>query len=563
MLFGGAVLRIKLLGRPCAFLDGQRVDGPRGRKSWALLGILLLAERPPDRASVARMLFPGARDPLGALRWALSQLRRGLMGQLSVSGDPLVLELGPQCRVDVLDLLEMPSTASDEPTLLETADGLAGPDFEVWLVDSRNRIEAVLGLATVQTHGAATRAAMVASSVATGNYTAALVQLSDWSTAIRHEHAASRGPDSRRRPAERRGDVVAEIEAGQSAVVAGAARVGMKLLRNAVRLAKQSRDEQLQARALFAFGSLWVHAVAAHAPEGGMALWEACRLARRTGDSGLAADALRELAFVANCGGDVVRTRRLLAAARTAAGDNRRARSGVRAIEGMYSAHRGMHDRALRLLRESAELADSVGQPRQAAWSMTNVSWSYLQRGDLDAAYSYAALGAQMAFEQRWTAILPWIDSIFADIDLAAGRVAAAEARLRKAWALSSTLDDPCLQSLTARGLGLVAFAGDNVIDALHWLDVAVQKACLERDRNVSAQIWAQEALCRVTVAAQLPRAAVDVAELAKQASATHQPDLAIRAELHRAELGKASVPTAARSIAANLDSPAPIMLTG
>jgi DNA-binding SARP family transcriptional activator len=53
------VLNIRLLGRPAADLDGRRVPGPRGRKAWALLAVLLLAERAPSRHSLAELLFPG------------------------------------------------------------------------------------------------------------------------------------------------------------------------------------------------------------------------------------------------------------------------------------------------------------------------------------------------------------------------------------------------------------------------------------------------------------------------------------------------------------------------
>ena len=49
---------------------------PRGRKAWALLGYLLLAERPPSRRHLAELLFADADDPLGALRWTLAELRR-------------------------------------------------------------------------------------------------------------------------------------------------------------------------------------------------------------------------------------------------------------------------------------------------------------------------------------------------------------------------------------------------------------------------------------------------------------------------------------------------------
>lgn len=62
------VLHIRLLGRPRADVDGRPVPGPRGRKTWALLAVLLLADQPSSRRSLANLLFPEAGDPLGALR---------------------------------------------------------------------------------------------------------------------------------------------------------------------------------------------------------------------------------------------------------------------------------------------------------------------------------------------------------------------------------------------------------------------------------------------------------------------------------------------------------------
>ena len=100
------VLYIRLLGRPRAEADGRELPGPRGRKAWALLAVLLLADSPPSRRSLAGPLFPDAGDPLAALRWTLSQLRRALRGHAAIGGDPVVVRLGPGCRVDVTRLLD-------------------------------------------------------------------------------------------------------------------------------------------------------------------------------------------------------------------------------------------------------------------------------------------------------------------------------------------------------------------------------------------------------------------------------------------------------------------------
>src|SRR5664279_3692011 len=54
------MLTIRLLGAPGIERDGLPLRSPRGRKSWALLAYLLLAERPPNRRYLAEMLFSDA-----------------------------------------------------------------------------------------------------------------------------------------------------------------------------------------------------------------------------------------------------------------------------------------------------------------------------------------------------------------------------------------------------------------------------------------------------------------------------------------------------------------------
>jgi len=75
---GFVTLSIRLLGPPTLERDGRSVAAPRGRKAWAVLAYLLLAERPPGRRQLAELLFGDADDPLGALRWTLAELRRAL-----------------------------------------------------------------------------------------------------------------------------------------------------------------------------------------------------------------------------------------------------------------------------------------------------------------------------------------------------------------------------------------------------------------------------------------------------------------------------------------------------
>ena len=100
---------VRLLGRPEITTDGDRVP-VRGQKSWALLALLALSNRPISRQRVATMLFDRADDPLGALRWTLAQLfwprTRARWPSVVMSGRPsrrtVVVMVGPRLRQGVV-----------------------------------------------------------------------------------------------------------------------------------------------------------------------------------------------------------------------------------------------------------------------------------------------------------------------------------------------------------------------------------------------------------------------------------------------------------------------------
>ena len=103
---------IRLLGPPAIERGGVPVRSPRGRKAWALLGYVVLADRPPSRKRLAELLFADADDPLGALRWTLAELRRALGVSDVLTGDPVVAGLDGTMAVDVQELLATPAFGS-------------------------------------------------------------------------------------------------------------------------------------------------------------------------------------------------------------------------------------------------------------------------------------------------------------------------------------------------------------------------------------------------------------------------------------------------------------------
>ena len=82
---------VRLLGAPSIDADGRT---PRSAEGPQVLGrcspYLVLTERPPTRQRLARRCSsPDADDPLGALRWSLADLRRSLRPYAELSGDPV------------------------------------------------------------------------------------------------------------------------------------------------------------------------------------------------------------------------------------------------------------------------------------------------------------------------------------------------------------------------------------------------------------------------------------------------------------------------------------------
>src|SRR5688572_11656666 len=69
-------LSIHLLGTPRVTRGQHQRPAPRGRKAWALLAYILATDSTPSREWLAALLFSDADDPLNALSWSLSQLRR-------------------------------------------------------------------------------------------------------------------------------------------------------------------------------------------------------------------------------------------------------------------------------------------------------------------------------------------------------------------------------------------------------------------------------------------------------------------------------------------------------
>lgn len=591
------MLTIRLLGPPAILRDGRPVRSPRGRKAWAVLSYVLLAERPPSRTHLAELLFSDADDPLGALRWSLAELRRALGVSGVLSGDPVATTLGDDVVVDV-GLLT--GEHADTTPLLDVGGELLegvhlanNLDFESWLLVERHRVSAsveaqlrqaaVALLATGRASEAiayASRAVarnpleegnhelLVRSLAMTGDRTAALRQIAVCEDILRRElgieasaalrEAASAGSDSPMVPAlSGRAAAASQLEAGRAAIAAGAVDAGLQCLRRAVAEAARCRDAALQGRASAALGGALVHAARGRDEEGAVVLHEAILLATRTGDRTTAVTAHRELGFVEVQAGRRKTGDTWLAKAQALAETDEEF-AAVLGVRGMNASDSGDYPAAFEHLAESVERAGRCADHRQQAWSLSILARAHLLRAERSQAAAALSRSLELVHAQRWMAFLPWPQTLRAELDLYAGDIDAAADGLEQAWVLACQLNDPCWEGMAARGLGLLnACRGDHVA-ATKWLGEAAFRSNRVPDRYQWVHAYVLDAVISTALDHDdQDRARPLVASLASLAARCDMGELVVRAHVHRSRLGDQTALASARLLGAHIDNPA------
>jgi DNA-binding SARP family transcriptional activator len=585
-------LVVRLLGRPEIERRGVLLPPPRGRKVWAVMAYLLLAERKVPRARLAALVFGGADDPLGALRWTLTQVRRSLALPTALRGDPLGFELPEDTKVDVLAL----NAGETDPTLvrgelLEGTDPGVGGAFDAWLLVERRRLaglcegvlrDAALGKLAVglPLEGAAFASRALSLSefdeslhellvrclARAGQLGAARHQANACEVLFRRE--LGRAPDPRvRRAAEQsdaggspatgdRAAAVGQLQAGLTALGAGAAEPGVACLRMACAEARGHGDAGLLARTLVELGAALVHAVRGRDEEGAAVLHEALAVAERAGDRAVAGRACRELGYVEVQAGRGASAGRWLERA-TALAFTDGERAAVLGVRGMALSDRAHYGPAVALLSESVATAERCGAVRQAAWSSALLGRALLIRGDL--AGAAAALDRSLALVERegWVAFLPLPESLRAEVALRSGDLERSDVLLEHAFSLGCRLGDPCWEALAARAIGLVHEARGELTMALERLRDAVRRAVRVSDPYVWVHAYSLDALAAVAIRAETDEAAQVVDDLERIAARSDMRELIVRAAVHRAHLGNRAGIEAARPLAETIDSDA------
>ena len=318
-------LAIYLLGRPHLEREGEPGTGPRGHKAWGLLAYLILSRvRKPSREHLAELLFAGADDPLGSVRWNLAELRRAL-GPATLPHSSTELALRPDTFVDVDALIRgSPQEAVAIPglgrELLEGMEFGNSPAFETWLLGERRRL---LGAAEAALHeasldrlaageapaavGLAARLVelnpydenfqelLVRSYSEAGDREAANRQVSACVALFRAEYGREPGAGVFRaaqasRPARVPGAgpagkpaARARLEAGRSAINAGSFDPGVRSLARAAAEAKACGAHELEAESWLALGTALVHSARGRDEEAADALLRATSLAEERG----------------------------------------------------------------------------------------------------------------------------------------------------------------------------------------------------------------------------------------------------------------------------------------
>jgi DNA-binding SARP family transcriptional activator len=584
---------VRLLGPPAIESPGATPPQPRGRKAWALLAYLVLQADGAGRSRTASLLFPDAADPLGALRWNLSELRRTLDG-VTVTGDPLRLALEPPWRCDVLEAAEPAAAPGTDlrrfaGQLLEGLSFVDSPVFDSWLADQRYRLDNVVqslfyeGALAALASGSAREAAdlatlalqrdpfhadcnavLVKALVALGEYRQAREHVAHCGALYRQElglplpaevrralYDAAPEPDTRM-PATA-ATVRSYLDAGGASLWAGAVDRGLEQLRLAVGLAQRTGDNHLLADSLVTLSGALIHQAGGRGAEVADLLHRALQAEGPDGASRTAAAAYRELGYLSVQRGVPDRAAGWLERAMLAAEGFPDEQARVLAIQGMLASDTARYEAAVTALTESGTLARAAGNRRQQAFSEALLGRVRLLRGELDLAAASLDRALGWIAEEHWTAFEPFVAGVRGETYLAAGRLEEAAAFIDRSWVMAELAGDHCYMALAAGAEAKLFAEHGDLAAAENWID-----------RGLEPKPWylwysarLLDTAAEVAIATRSPRAGSFVERLAELASRSGMREFVVRGQSHRAILGDEAAAQAVPWLAKDIDNPA------
>ncbi|CAH0320474.1 hypothetical protein SRABI128_04862 [Microbacterium sp. Bi128] len=564
---------IRLLGPPRIESAGTALRQPRGRKAWAVLAYLALQPGGTGRARTAALLFPDAEDPLGALRWNLSELRRTL-GAESVGGDPLRLVLPAGWNCDVMAALQPaggdPRTFDGE--LLEGLTFEECPAFESWLEDQRHRLENsvltllyeaslaalaagraddAVDLATRALHldpfNADCHAVLIKALLALGDYRRAREQADKCRELYRRELGLGVPAEVRRAladaaPAAEPGlpassaAVRSYLDAAEASLSAGSVDRGLEQLRLAAEIAQRTGDHHLLAESLVTLSGALIHQA------GGRGAEVADLLHRALKSEGLDPESL------ASGGRNPARPASRVAAA------------AYREL-GYLSVQRGIPDRAAGWLEQAARAADGFDDERSRILAIQGMAASdtalagrvHLLRGDLEPAAECLDRAQELIAAEHWTAFEPFVAGLRGETFLAAGRLDDAAPLIDRSWVMADVAGDHCYLTLAAGAKARLSMALDDQAAAESWLKRGLD--------TTPWYLWYRARLldtaAEVAIDAGSPAAGDYADRLGTMASRGALRELVVRAHSHRALLGDAAAAETIPWLAKDIDNPA------
>lgn len=584
---------LRLLGEPRIERDGDVLPPPRGRKAWALLAYLILSERPPSRRAVAELLFNDADDPLAALRWTLSAIRRATDWSTDeIGGDPLVIRLQEGHSIDLVELAEWPHGRIDESAggrLLGSLTFDALPAFDFWLRAQQMKIahreqtqlrdDVLADLASGRLDEALRRArrlveldplecrnqeALLRSLAAAGRGDEARRHLARCEDLFKREldaplpdtltQAAAYASAAHRqtRTVTATAEARARLDAGRAAVAAGATERGLDRLRGAVSLASESDDSELEAEALLQYGEALAHGAQDRTTEVTAILHRAIAAAHNAERPDFSSRACSELAFVHIQTGDATQSHYWLTKADEHSDGDDHLLAVANGLRGLAHSDDAEYDLSMKAFELSIDQARRAGKQRQSAWSLSMAARTHLLRGDLASALCFIDESIDIARSERWAALLPWPQSQRGEILRLQGDLQPARVQLESAYALAQEVGDLCWASVASRSLAAVANDQRDPEAANAWTERSLEHAL--------PYVWvlahALEGKCAVTRSMNEDTSRNTAHQLVACAGENGLREYSARAALRLADLGDEAAGQAAQAFSRSIENP-------
>lgn len=584
-------MEINLVGQPSVHHVGSEPYRPRSRKTWAVLGYLVLSERPPSRSHLSSLLFTEADDPLRALRWTLTELRRVLGPTSKLGGDPIELVLPPDVTVDVQlirtgnwkEAIGLPRLGDD---LLAGLESVGSPEFESWLLAERRYVasstedvlhEAVLGLLArgepdealrlavslvgLNPYRESHQALLIRAYLTLGDAVAAERQFEACRELFVRELGVVPGPAIR---AVMQSDPVlpppggdlatfdAIMEAGVAATSAGAADAGVGSLRSAVALADSLGDSRRSINARLALANAVFRSIRGDDEEGAMILHEAAEMAQLANEDELYATARIELGYVDMLAARYDRAEHWLSLEGLAPGDEVNLARAFSYL-GCMRSDRAEYGEAEELFDRAIGHSQAAGNTPLEAYATSLAGRMHFLRGDLESATGLLERAIEL---HDWFAFVPWPQTFLGEIALDRGDHELAERHLEQAFARASQIGDPCWEGVSGRGLGLLAAARGDTSRAFATLDDAADRCERRSDTYVWAKAYILDAQCTLGLAHSHQSTSTWITKFYDLVARTGMREFLVKALMHRTAFGMEDMNRAAINLAEEIDNP-------